>query len=78
MHSHQRFVQGGALLISSLGLLAIIADPQSMGPVSYAAVATVLLTLALIVRMAYTKTSGARPRPHFVTAANAGLAGDRS
>jgi hypothetical protein len=77
MHSHQRFVQGGALLISSLGLLALVADPQSMGPVSYAAVATVLLALALIVRMAYTK-AGARPRPQFLTAANAGLAGDRS
>ena len=78
MHTHARFVKGGALLISSLALLALITEPGTMSPLSYAAVATVLLGLTLIVQMARSKTRGTRTLAQLVTGSNAGLMGDRS
>jgi len=78
MHTHARFVKGGALLISSLGLLALITEPGTMSPLSYAAVATVLLGLTLIVKMARSKTRGTRTLAQLVSASGVGLMGDRS
>jgi hypothetical protein len=77
MHTHARFVKGGALLISSLGLLALITEPGTMSPLSYAAVATVLLGLTLIVQMARSKR-GTRTLAQLVSGSGAGLMGDRS
>ena len=76
MHTHARFVKGGALLISSLGLLALITEPGTMSPLSYAAVATVLLGLTLIVQMARSKR-GTRTLAQLVSGSGAGLMGDR-
>ena len=78
MHTHKRFVQGGALLISSLGLLALIADPGTMSVLSSVAVATVLLALTLIVKMARSKSRGTRTLAHLVPGPGIGLMGDRS
>jgi hypothetical protein len=78
MHTHARFVKGGALLISSLGLLALITEPGTMSPLSYVAVATVLLGLTLIVQMARSKTRGTRTLAQLVSGSGAGLMGDRS
>jgi len=78
MHTHARFVKGGALLISSLGLLALITEPGTMSLVSYAAVATVLLGLTLIVNMARSKARATRSLAQLVNGAGAGLIGDRS
>jgi hypothetical protein len=78
MHNHAWFVTGGALLISSLGLLALVTEPGMMGPLSYAAVATVLLGLTLIVKMARSKARGTRTLAQLVTGSGAGLMGDRS
>ena len=77
MHTHARFVKGGALLISSLGLLALITEPGTMSPLSYAAVATVLLGLTLIVQLARSKR-GTRTLAQLVSGSGAGLRGDRS
>jgi len=77
MHNHAWFVTGGALLISSLGLLALITEPGMMSPLSYAAVATVLLGLTLIVQMARSKR-GTRTLAQLVSGSGAGLMGDRS
>ena len=76
MHNHAWFVTGGALLISSLGLLALITEPGMMSPLSYAAVATVLLGLTLIVQMARSKR-GTRTLAQLVSGSGAGLMGDR-
>ena len=78
MHTHARFVKGGALLISSLGLLALITEPGTMSPLSYVAVATVLLGLTTIVKMARSKARGTRTLAQLVTGSGAGLMGDRS
>jgi len=78
MHTHARFVKGGALLISSLGLLALITEPGTMSPLSYVAVATVLLGLTLIVQMARSKTRGTRTLAQLVSGSGASLMGDRS
>ena len=77
MHTHARFVKGGALLISSLGLLALITEPGTMSLLSYAAVATVLLGLTLIVNMARSKARATRSLAQLVNGAGAGLMGDR-
>ena len=77
MHNHAWFVTGGALLISSLGLLALITEPGMMSPLSYAAVATVLLGLTLIVQMARSKR-GTRTLAQLVSGSGASLMGDRS
>ena len=78
MHTHARSVKGGALLISSLGLLGLITEPGTMSPLSYAAVATVLLGLTLIVKMARSKARGRRTLSQLVTGSGAALMGDRS
>ena len=78
MHNHAWFVTGGALLISSLGLLALVTEPGMMSPLSYAAVATVLLGLTLIVKMARSKARGTRTLAQLVAGSSAGLMGDRS
>ena len=78
MHTHARSVKGGALLISSLGLLGLITEPGTMSPLSYAAVATVLLGLTLIVKMARSKARGSQTLAQLVTGSGAGLMGDRS
>ena len=78
MHTHARFVKGGALLISSLGLLALITEPGTMSPLSYVAVATVLLGLTLIVQMARANTRGTRTLAQLVSGSGASLMGDRS
>ena len=77
MHNHAWFVTGGALLISSLGLLAL-SEPGMMSPLSYAAVATVLLGLTLIVKMARSKARGTRTLAQLVIGSGASLMGDRS
>lgn len=60
MHASLRSTYVAALLLSGLGLPAVLAVQGILSPVGYAAVTTVLISLAVIVKrtdaMAYIRT----------------------
>jgi hypothetical protein len=71
MHARNRSIQGGAIL--ALGLAALSAVPGTLSAVSYAAVATVLLSLTAIVKLAYAKAHDARTLAQLVAESDAGI-----
>ena len=54
MHTRHRSDQG-VIVTPCVAVVALFALTGTLGPVSYAAVATVLLALTVIVKMAYAK-----------------------
>jgi hypothetical protein len=72
MHTGSRSLQG-AVLGCFLGLLALFTATGTLGLANYAAVATVLLSLTVIVKLAYGKAHGTRNLPQLVAASDVGL-----
>jgi hypothetical protein len=73
MHARNRSIQGAALLVFSLGLALLFAVPGTLSAVSYAAVATVLLALTVIVKEAYAKGHDTRTLAQLAAECDAGI-----
>jgi hypothetical protein len=73
MHARNRSIQGAAILVFSLGLAALFAVPGTLSAVSYAAVATVLLLLTAIVKLAYANAHDTRTVAQLVAQSDAGI-----
>jgi drug/metabolite transporter (DMT)-like permease len=73
MHTRVRRIQVAAVLIAVSGVSALVAVPDTLSPVIYAAVATVLMALAMIVRRTYTGADGTRTLGQLVAASDAGM-----
>ncbi len=52
MQTRTRSIQGAALLVSALALQALLGVPETMSPVGVAGVATLLLAITMIVKLA--------------------------
>jgi hypothetical protein len=68
-----RSIHVAALFICLLALPAVLAAPGTFNVLSYAAVATVLIALAAIVRNAYTHAHETRSLAQLVSASDPGV-----
>ena len=77
MDTRIRATYVAALLVSGLGLLAVLAVQGILDPASYAAVAMVLVALALIVQRIYANGYAARTLAQLLSPSDAAITQSR-